>query len=204
MKAKVPLLHAVSEMSSHAAAGVAPLHWITNRRERAGVYRAARPIGPEVRVVLNRQQLCELDPRAVDPAFDRADRAAADLCSLLIGKSGGAYQDQRLALIGGQLVERLTEFRELDAAMLLRISHQGRRKAPVRVLDLAPALAILGAKLVAQDRKQPGGEVGARLKRIDIGERAQQRLLHEVVGAIDTARQRHCERAQIRHGGKNT
>src|SRR5262249_1972107 len=76
-----------------------------SRRKGAGVYRSARLIGREVRAVLDRQQLREPDPGAIDPAFDGADRAAADPCGLLIGKSGGPNQDQGLALIGGELVE---------------------------------------------------------------------------------------------------
>ena len=137
--------------------------------------------------------------RAIDAALDGADRAAADFGRLLVGEAGCADQDQRLALVVGQLGERGAEFLELDVAGLLRLRLQRLGVAAVGILDLAAALAILRAEQVAQDGEQPRRHVGARLERMDVGERAQQRLLHQIVGAVDIAAQRNGERAQARH-----
>jgi hypothetical protein len=57
----------------------------------------------------------------------------------------------------------------------------------VAILDLAPALAIFGTKMIAQNGEQPRRHVGAGLERVDVRQRAQQRLLHQVVGAIHVA-----------------
>src|SRR5207247_434670 len=82
---------------------------------------------------------------------------------------------------------------------LLRLRLQSLGVAAVGVLDFAAALAVLGAKQIAQDREQPRGHVGPALERIDIGERAQQGFLHEVVGAVDVAAERDGEGAQVRN-----
>ena len=58
------------------------------------------------------------------------------------------------------------------------------RVGPVPVLHLALALAELGVEQVAQDGEQPGVEVGAALEPVDVRQGAQQRVLHEVVGAV--------------------
>ena len=64
------------------------------------------------------------------------------------------------------------------------------------VLHLAPPLAIVGAEQVAQDGEQPGRQVRAGLERVDIGDGAQQRLLHQVVGTVAITGKRDRERAQ--------
>ena len=55
--------------------------------------RAARLIRAEIVDVLNRQQFRKCDTCAVDAAFDRADGAAADFSSLLVGEARGADED---------------------------------------------------------------------------------------------------------------
>ena len=57
--------------------------------------------------------------------------------------------------------------------------------------------------MIAQDGEQPSRHVGAGLEGIDVGERAQQRLLHEIVGAVDVAAQRNREGAEARHRAKD-
>jgi hypothetical protein len=52
--------------------------------------------------------------------------------------------------------------------------------------------------MIAQDGEQPSGHVRAGLKRIDIGQGAQQRFLHQIVRAVDIAAQRNGEGAQAR------
>ncbi len=74
---------------------------------------------------------------------------------------------------------------------------------PIGVFDLAPALAVFRAEMVAQDGEQPRRHIGARLERVDIGKRAQHRLLHQVIGAIHVPAQRDREGAETRHRGKN-
>ena len=79
---------------------------------------------------------------------------------------------------------------------------QALRVAAVGVFDFAAALAVLRAKMIAQDGEQPGRHICARLKRVDVGKRAQQRFLHEVVRAVDVAAQRNRKRAQARDGAR--
>ena len=69
------------------------------------------------------------------------------------------------------------------------------------VRDLAPAAAALGIVLVAQDRHQPGVQVGARPVLVAIGDRLGQRLLHQVVRPVAVAAERAGEAAQHRDRG---
>jgi hypothetical protein len=64
-------------------------------------------IGTEMIGALNREDRRQSAAGAVYPTFDGADGAAADLCGFLIGETGGTDQDERFALFGGQLFERL-------------------------------------------------------------------------------------------------
>ena len=52
---------------------------------------------------------------------------------------------------------------------------------------------------VAQDGEQPCVEVRPALEAIDVGERAQERVLDEVVGAVDLPGKRDRKSAQARH-----
>src|SRR5512143_513407 len=62
----------------------------------------------------------------------------------------------------------------------------------VAVLDLTPALAVFRAEMVAQDGEEPCRHVRAGVERVDVRERAQKRLLHQVSSAIrDCAATRH-------------
>src|SRR5215213_5853383 len=76
---------------------------------------------------------------------------------------------------------------------------EARRVGSVRILDLAPALAVFRVEEVAQDGEQPCVEVRPALEAMDVGERAQERVLDEVVGAVDLARERDRKGAQARH-----
>src|SRR6266699_4168372 len=161
-------------------------------------HRAHGLIGSEVIDAFDRQQLRQPSSRAIDAAFDRSDRAAADLRRLLIGKARSSNQDQGFALIRGQLGECAGKLLELQAAGLLGLRFEGLRIRAVVVLDLAAALAIVGSKQVAENREEPCGHVGARLELVDVGKRAQQCLLHEVVGFVDASAQRDGESTQAR------
>src|SRR6266853_5201905 len=74
---------------------------------------ANRFVGAEIFGAIDIEQGAEFRSRPVDPAFDGADRAAADRRGVLIGEAGGAYQDQRLTLVLRKFVERGAEFFEL-------------------------------------------------------------------------------------------
>jgi hypothetical protein len=68
--------------------------------------------------------------RAVDARLDGADRAAADMGGLFVGKSGCADQNERLALVGRQMGQRFAGFDLANCLCWLR-SLEGRGKANV-------------------------------------------------------------------------
>src|SRR5690606_40254155 len=55
-------------------------------------------------------------PRAVDAALHRADGAITDARRLLVGHAGRADQNQRFALVCGQLLQGLAEIEEIHVA----------------------------------------------------------------------------------------
>src|SRR5581483_1562876 len=165
--------------------------------------RAHSLIGAEILGAVDIKQRGELRARAIDAAFDGADRAAADRRRVLIGEAACADQDQRLALVLRQLVERGAEFLELQMRALRRLRLQHLGIVAFGILDLAPPLPVVRAKQVAQDREQPRRQVRARLERDDMRERPQQGLLHQIVGAIGIAAERDRERTQARYGCQN-
>src|SRR5271155_161443 len=75
-------------------------------------------VGAEIFGAIDIEQRAEFRSRAVDAALDGADRAAADRRGIFIGEAGGANQDQRLALVLWELVERGAEFLELQMRVL--------------------------------------------------------------------------------------
>src|SRR5690606_19833267 len=94
-----------------------------------------------------------------------------------------------LALILRRFVERRPEFLELQMGILARLRFQRFSVVAIGILDLPPPLAVVGAEQVAKDREQPCWKVRAWLKRIDIGKRAEQGFLHEVVGPVTISAQ---------------
>ena len=121
------------------------------RRLRPGFFR--RRVGLVAVGLDDRHQLRQVGAGSIDPALDRADRAAADVGGFLVGEARGADQNERFALIRRQLIERLAEFAEFNLAMLLGLRFQRLGIATLAILDLAPALAIFRAEVVAQDRE---------------------------------------------------
>src|SRR5690606_22715031 len=111
---------------------------------------------------------------------------------------GRADQDDRLALVLGELFERLAEILEVERTVLAGMDGNARRNRPVAVLDLAAALAHLRVELVAKDGEQPRLEVGARLEGGLLVPRLDQRLLDQVVCLVAVLRQRDREGAQRR------
>ncbi len=100
---------------------------------------------------LDREKLGKFLSCAVDPALDRADGALADMSGLLVGEAGGANQNERLALIRGEVKQRLAKFPELDMPGLCFRRCQALRIAAISIFDLPTTLAIFGAKVISQD-----------------------------------------------------
>src|ERR1700733_12357208 len=132
-------------------------------------------------------------------ALDGANRTAADRRRILIGKAGSTYQDQRLTLVLRQLVERRAKLLELQMGILRRLGFQSLGVTAVGILNLATPFAIIRAEQVSQDREQPSRQIRTRLEGVDVGKRAQQRFLHEVVGTIAATRKRNSKGAQAWH-----
>src|SRR5262249_4189269 len=117
-----------------------------------------------------------------------------------VGKTGSADQDQRLTLVGWQFCERLLKLLKLDVAVLLGMGLERFSKSAVAVFNLAPAPSGFPPGEVAQNREEANRRGGPGFERIDVGQRTQERLLHEIVGPIYVAGQRYGERAQARQG----
>src|ERR1700704_4272723 len=92
-------------------------------------------VGAEILRAIDIQQGAEFGARAVDAALDGADRAAADGCRVLIGEARRADQDQRLALVLRQLVERCAKLLEFEMRVLRRL---GLERLGIAALGLPP------------------------------------------------------------------
>src|SRR3984893_7096964 len=108
----------------------------------AGEDGARGAVRAEIVDAVDRQQIGKPRARAVDPALDRADRAAADRRRVLVGEAGRADEDKGLALVWRQLLKRGTKLLELHAAGLLRIGFERVGVAAFGVLHLPPPLAV--------------------------------------------------------------
>jgi hypothetical protein len=84
-------------------------------------------------------------------------------------------------------------------AVLLGMSGKRRGIASVGILAFAAALAALREVGVAQDSEQPGLDVGAIAKRVDMVPRLEQGFLHKIVSALTVAAERYGKRAKIGH-----
>src|SRR5262245_58154261 len=74
---------------------------------------------------------------------------------------------------------------------------------PIAVLDLAPTLAIFGAKMVAKNGEQPCRHVRARLERVNVRQRAQQSFLSQVIRPIHVLAKGNRECAETWHRTEN-
>ena len=110
-------------------------------------------------------QFSEAHAGPVHSALDGADSRVADRRNFLVGQALSGNQQQGLSLFGHQLVERCLQIVDLKFMDLLGSALQPVRVAPVRVLDLASALAKFRVE-VGQDRKEPGVELCARRKAV--------------------------------------
>ena len=93
--------------------------------------------------IADAEKLGEPRARAVHAALDRADRAAANLRRLLVGKALGADEQKRLALIGGELRQRVPEIGKIEMPVLLGQDGERVLMRLVGVVDLAPELPVL-------------------------------------------------------------
>ena len=92
-------------------------------------------------------------------------------------------EHKRLALAGRQLTEGVEEFAHhqtvfLRRALRQRIGHGGVDG------DRRPQATKTGNKLVTLNAEHPAGEIGAGLEARTSGERLENGLLHQVVGAV--------------------
>src|SRR6516164_5270571 len=158
-----------------------------------------RMIGAEVIRAPDRQQIGKARTGAIDPALDGPHRTIANCGCLLVGEPGRTDQDKGFPLVGRQLRERYTKLLELDPALLLGMRFQRLRVASIRILDFAPTLAVLRPKQIAQYREEPRRHICPRLERMDVGHRAQERFLDQIVGAVDVPAQRYCKGPQARN-----
>ena len=99
------------------------------------------------------EKLLETGTGPAYTALDRAHCAAADGRSFFVGKASRTNENDRFALIVGQLVEGLTEILQVKPAVLFRVNGKTFAEQPVSILHLAPALAHLTVKFVAKNCK---------------------------------------------------
>jgi hypothetical protein len=141
----------------------------------------------------DRQELSQPDAGAAYAGLDRANGAIADFSRLSIRVSGGSDEDERLALVDGELIERREEILEIQIIRLLGLCRQQLGVVAVDVFHFAPPLSVFRSERITQNGAQPRWQVCTCLKGVNVGKRAQERLLHKVVCAVDIAAKRHGE-----------
>ena len=98
-------------------------------------------------------------------AFDRADRTATDGSGFLVGQPTCAHEQERGALARRQRRERAVQFAQLKFRVVVGQDARFGQRRGVDANRLEFLAAQLRVVLIAQNRKQPGFEVGAGLKR---------------------------------------
>jgi hypothetical protein len=149
-------------------------------------------------VIVRLEQLRQARPRPVDAAFDRADYGIADHGSLFVAEPLGRNEEKRLALLDRKLGQRDGHVLQVQMPVLFRRAEQGSRQGPVRILHLALPLAVACVELIAEDREQPGLQVGAGLEALDMGQASHDGFLNQIVGAVDIPGERDREGPQAR------
>src|SRR6516165_4269473 len=161
--------------------------------------------GPRNRILdemarrFERQHRRKTGASAIDPALDRAHGAITQRSRFTVRKSVGAYEKNCLPHLIRQPAERLAEFLAFRPAGLLRRDHQGFRVYSVAVLPLSSPAAFFGIECVAKNGYEPRLQVAAGFESAPVDERAQQRVLDEVVRTIDIARKRKGECTKLRN-----
>jgi len=95
------------------------------------------------------------------------------------------------------MVEGSAEVLHVQVSLLARMNGKLGSLGAVAILDLAATTTALGEICVAQNGKEPRTQVGALLEAVQVVPCLEQRLLHQIVGALDVAAQRHGESAQV-------
>src|SRR5262249_5799028 len=131
-------------------------------------------------------------------ALDGPDGAVAHFGRLPIAKAAGGHEDQGFTLRWGQSHERLSEFVEDQTGVVMGGRRQRGYVRGLQRFDDVPVLAQVVEIAIAQDREDPGLEVGARRELVGRRERQNDRILHEIVGLVAVAGQRARKRAQMR------
>jgi len=135
--------------------------------------------------------------RPAHATLDRPDLAVAHRRGLREAQSVGADQKNRLALMSGQLSQRLPEVLGDRPSVLVRYGRGPFDMAGAQNLAAQALLAIEIDEAIAQDRGEPRAHVGAFLETVEVRPRAEQRVLNEVVGLICATAQRYRECAQL-------
>ena len=149
------------------------------------------------------EQPFDLAARSGDPAFYRADRAAADSRRFFVAESIGAHQYQRFALFGRQSAEGAAEIVKFQSRLL-----GGRRRMGFKVRRFQwPHEGAVAAKFVeieiSQDGKYPGFEIRPWRELAGGAQRPQNGVLDQIVGPVAVARQRSRKRPQMRQTGQD-
>src|SRR5690606_18162090 len=118
--------------------------------DRAGNLSSNR-IRAKIAFARDAKNILESGPCAADTALDRAHGAAADFRSLLVGEAGSADQNDRLALVLGQKLERLAEVVQIGRAILGGVNRQASGDGAIAIFYLAATLAHLRVELVAKN-----------------------------------------------------
>ncbi len=136
---------------------------------------------------------------ACDPAFDCPQCTAQEQRGFDIGKAADADQNQGLALVVRQGIHRTGRVAKIDRRLL----SPGRRRNRVRKFGspghLPPSPALMGIEFVAQDRAQPGLQIGAGRERLASLPRARHSLLAQIFGKFAPSRQRARKSTHERH-----
>ena len=127
----------------------------------------------------------------IQDAISQAVRPGRAEPPALRGKKSVCADEQNcLPHLIRQPAKHLAEFVAFRPAALFCLDHLGLSICAVAVLHLSSPAAFLGIECVAKDSYELCMQVAAGLESSPIDERAQQRLLNEIVGTIDVARQR--------------
>ena len=109
----------------------------------------------EIKIVcaVNSHQYSKFDTCAMSTTLNCSHRAPADFCRLFITDAGGAYQDQRFAVVVRETGECLPKLLKFDVTVLLWKGFKGFGKVTIAIFDLPPTLAIVRSKRIAEDRE---------------------------------------------------
>jgi hypothetical protein len=136
-----------------------------------------------------RKQRPQTLARSADATLDRADLAFADGRGFREAQSVGADQQDRLALMAGQLRQRIPEVGGDRPAVLVGQACGAFELAGAHHFAVEALLAVDIDEPIPQDRGQPGAEIGALLEVVAVRPGAEQRILDQVFRLVSAAAQ---------------